>query len=151
MFSKPEIGWVVDGATEGNPGMSEYRCIDLATKEIIFHQKIGVATNNITEFLAVVHAIAEAKKRNLKVQIYTDSITALSWVKYKKCNSSLKVGRYTQLAIDLQQRAENYLMGCKLNLSEADVIKIDEIEVLKWFTQSWGEIPADFGRKKQNY
>jgi len=147
MFEKPTKGWVVDGATEGNPGMSEYRCIDLLTSEEIFHQKIGVATNNITEFLAVVHALAEADRRKINIQIYTDSVTALSWVKNKKCNSSLKKGRYTEMAINLQNRAEKYLSGIKLDLSEADVIKYNGIEILKWFTQSWGEIPADFGRK----
>jgi ribonuclease HI len=149
MFDKPKSGWVVDGATEGNPGMSEYRGIDLESGKVVFHQKIGVATNNITEFLAVVHALAEAKKRGIKIQIYTDSVTALSWVKNKNCNSSLKTGRYTQVAIDMQKRAENYLKSIDLDLSESDVIKHNGIEILKWFTQSWGEIPADFGRKNK--
>jgi len=148
MFEKPKIGWVVDGATEGNPGMSEYRCIDLLTSEVVFHNKIGVATNNITEFLAVVHAIGEAIKRNVKIEIYTDSTTALSWVKYKKCNTSLKPGRFTDNAINLQLRAEKFLKSLNLDISESDVIKIGNIELLKWWTQSWGEIPADFGRKK---
>jgi ribonuclease HI len=147
MFEKPKTGWVVDGATEGNPGMSEYRGIDLESGNVVFHQKIGVATNNITEFLAVVHAIAELKKRGLKLPVYTDSVTAISWIKHKKCNSSLKVGRYTQLAIDMQTRAEKYLKDLTFDLSEADVIKHEGIEIMKWYTQSWGEIPADFGRK----
>ena len=150
-FDKPKFGWVVDGATEGNPGMSEYRGIDLQTNKVVFHQKIGVATNNITEFLAVVHAIAEQKKRDIKLPIYTDSMTALSWVKHKKCNSNLKPGRYTNLAIEMQERAETFLKSIKFDLSESDVIKHDGIEIMKWFTKSWGEIPADFGNKINRY
>jgi ribonuclease HI len=151
MFEKPNYGWAVDGATSGNPGMSEYRGIDLQTNKVVFHQKIGIATNNVTEFIAVVHAIAEQKKRGIKLPIFTDSMTALSWVKNKKCNSSLKPGRYTKLAIDLQNRAEKYLKSIELDLSESDVIKYDGIEITKWFTNIWGEIPADFGNKINRY
>ena len=150
-FDKPKTGWVVDGATAGNPGMSEYRCVDLQTNKVVFHQKIGVATNNITEFLAVVHAIAEQKKRDIAIPVFTDSMTALSWVKNKKCNSSLKLGRYTKYAIEMQERAEKYLKTINLDLSESDVINCDGIEIMKWFTNVWGEIPADFGNKINRY
>jgi ribonuclease HI len=150
-FEKPKFGWVVDGATEGKTGLSEYRGVDLQTNKVVFHQKIGVATNNITEFLAVVHAIAEQKKRGISIPIYTDSVTALSWVKSKKCNTSLKPGRYTKLAIDMQERAEKYLKTIELDLSESDVIKHNGIEIMKWYTSSWGEIPADFSRKINRY
>ena len=147
MFEKPKKGWAVDGATAGNPGPSEYRCIDLASGEVIFQQKIGSATNNITEFLAVIHAMAKAIKDGIKTDIYTDSMTALAWVKYKRCNSSLKPGRYTQFASDLKIRGEKFLQGIELDLKEFDVIKFSNGEVLKWFTEMWGEIPADYGRK----
>jgi ribonuclease HI len=147
MYEKPTKGWVIDGATEGNPGMSEYRCVDLVTGEILFHKKIGVATNNICEFIGLVHAFSLALKENIKTEIYTDSVTALTWFKNKKCNSSLQQGRYTMEAIELQKRAENFLSSIDLDLSEFNVIKHNGIEILKWFTQSWGESPADFGRK----
>ena len=147
MFDKPVKGWVVDAATEGNPGLTEYRGIDLETGEVVFHQRIGIATNNIGEFLAVVHAIAEMEKRGIKSQIYTDSQTALSWIKKKNCNSSLKKSRYTEVSIDFKDRALKYLKSKDFDLSDEFVINMNGIEIMKWFTQTWGEIPADFQRK----
>jgi ribonuclease HI len=147
MFEKPEKGWVVDACTEGNPGLTEYRAIDLETGKVVFHQRIGIATNNIGEFLAVVHAIAEMEKRGIIGIVYTDSQTAISWVKKKSCNTSLKKSRYTELAIDMKDRALKYLKQKTIDTSDEFFIKINNIELSKWFTQSWGEIPADFGRK----
>ncbi len=147
MLNKPTIGWAVDAATEGNPGLTEYRGMDLHTGEVMFHKRIGVATNNIGEFIAVVHAIAEMKKRNIKKPIYTDSQIAIAWVKKKTCNTSLKPGRFTDKSIELKDRALSFLNNLKIDLSEDFVLNIDGIEVMKWHTNSWGEIPADFGRK----
>ena len=53
----------VDAACSGNPGDMEYRCVDTQTKEQIFHQgPYKEGTNNIGEFLGLVHALALLKK-----------------------------------------------------------------------------------------
>ena len=79
----PELNSIsVDAASSGNPGLMEYQGVDTNTKEILF--KMGPfnnATNNIGEFLALVHGIAILEKKSEKKIIYSDSITAMSWVR----------------------------------------------------------------------
>ena len=148
-MKRPLTGIAVDASTRGNPGPSEYKGVDIATGKILFHVSIDVATNNITEFIALSHAIIQANKDNIKIDVYTDSVTAISWVKNKHANSNLKPGRNTQKAID-------YLKRVELALSKFDIVKAgsdellinSKISVLKWYTSEWGEIPADFSLKK---
>ena len=79
----------VDAACSGNPGMMEYQGVHTKTGEVLFHFGPALGTNNIGEFLAIVHALAMLKKQELDTTIYTDSVTALSWVRNKKANTSL--------------------------------------------------------------
>lgn len=128
----------VDAACSGKTGLMEYQCVDTFTKEEIF--KLGPfeqGTNNVGEFLALVHALAYLKKANdYEKKIYTDSRTALSWLRNKKVKTTLK------------QTSKNKKIFILLNRA-LDWIHNNEIknEVLKWDTERWGEIPADFGRK----
>jgi len=128
----------VDGACSGNPGMMEYRGVDAATGNEIFH--FGPAaggTNNIAEFLAIVHALALLKQQNQPgLIIYSDSRTALAWVRKRKCGSKLAPTEENRRLFDLIQRAENWLN-----------VNTYTNPLLKWDTELWGEIPADFGRK----
>lgn len=55
--------WAVDAACSGNPGPMEYRGIDLATGAMLFHFGPMKGTNNIGEFLAIVHALALMEKQ----------------------------------------------------------------------------------------
>ena len=127
----------VDAACSGNPGPMEYRCIHLATGQQIFHIGPLYGTNNIGEFLAIVHALALLKKRGRTLTIYSDSRNALSWVRRKKCKTTLPRNAKTQKVYEMIDRAEAWL-------SSND---ISTIPLLKWETSKWGEIPADFGRK----
>lgn len=128
----------VDAACSGNPGLMEYQCVETVSKKPIFHQgPIKDGTNNIGEFLALVHALALLKKhKNEHTSIYTDSITAISWVKNKKAKTNLQRTTNNDIIFDLIQRGENWL--------QTNTFKNP---ILKWNTESWGEIPADFGRK----
>jgi ribonuclease HI len=126
----------VDAACSGNPGPMEYRGVHTRTKKVIFHQKHKLGTNNIGEFLAIVHGISYLKKNNIRIPIYTDSQTALSWVKNKKVKTKLEETPATKELFDIVRRAEKWLR-------ENDY----DIPLLKWDTKNWGEIPADFGRK----
>lgn len=137
-MKKPKKGIVVDAATSGNPGISQYRGFDLETQKVVFSNMIGYATNNITEFLALVHGLAYSKQKSEPVKVYSDSITAISWVKNKRCNSSLSTSEKTKKAIELVARAENWL---KENIVEK------EIDFDKWESMIWGENPADYGFK----
>ena len=149
-MKKPTKGIAVDASTRGNPGPSEYKGIDIATGKTLFHVKIDVATNNITEFIALSHAVIQAKQDDVKIDIYTDSVTAMSWLKNRKANSNLIPGRNTQKSIDYLHRIEAILQSCDVTKVGSDELLINgKISVLKWYTSEWGEIPADFGFKNK--
>jgi ribonuclease HI len=127
----------VDAASSGNPGKMEYRGVDTKTKKQLFIQgPFEEGTNNIGEFLALVHGLAYLKQRNSNRIIYTDSRTALSWVKKKRCNTKLERSKKNEHLFELIERAVNWL---KTNTYSTTIVK--------WETKAWGEIPADFGRK----
>lgn len=127
----------VDAASSGNPGKMEYRGVDTQTHKQLFHQgPFQQGTNNIGEFLALVHGLAFLKNHNSDRMIYSDSRIAMGWVKKKKCNTKLKKTAQNKVLFELVERAENWL---KTNTYTTQVVK--------WETKVWGEIPADFGRK----
>ncbi len=126
----------VDAACAGNPGVMEYQGVDTKTKAQIFHKKFALGTNNIGEFLAIVHALALLQRANKSTPIYTDSRTAMAWVRNKKVKTNLKKTPATKFLHQLIQRAELWL---KTNTYSN--------KIMKWDTDNWGEIPADFGRK----
>ena len=126
----------VDAACSGNPGVMEYQGVHTQTGQRIFHKKFALGTNNIGEFLAIVHALALCEKQGKNTPIYTDSRTALAWVKNKKCKSTLPRDAHTEELWQLVDRAEHWLKTHSWSNP-----------ILKWETESWGEIPADFGRK----
>lgn len=128
----------VDAACSGNPGLMEYRGVITSDKRQIFHQgPFKDGTNNIGEFLALVHVLALLKKQEREdVLIYTDSRTAMAWVKNKKAKTTLdRTGRNDEI-FELVARAEKWLQN-----------NTPKNPIVKWETESWGEIPADFGRK----
>ena len=126
----------VDAASSGNPGKMEYRGVDTKTKKQLFIQgPFEEGTNNIGEFLALVHGLAFLKKHQSTRIIYTDSRTALSWVKKKRCNTKLERNAKNQSLFELIERAEDWLQNNSYTTT-----------IVKWETKAWGEIPADFGR-----
>ena len=127
----------VDGASSGNPGMAEYRGVDIFTGAQFFHFGPIMATNNVVEFLAIVHALGFLKQRGMdRTAIYSDSRNALLWVRNKKCNTKLPHEPQFAKAHELIARAERWLQTNTYNNF-----------LIKWKTEEWGEIPADFGRK----
>lgn len=127
----------VDAASSGNPGIMEYRGVDTQTGKQLFHQgPFKQGTNNIGEFLALVHGLAFLKQHKSDRKLYTDSKIAMAWIRQKKCKTKLAVNSKNKDVFYLITRAENWL---KTNSYETTVIK--------WETKAWGEIPADFGRK----
>lgn len=127
----------VDAASSGNPGKMEYRGVDTKTKQQLFIQgPFDEGTNNIGEFLALVHGLAFLKQKNSARILYTDSRTALSWVKKKKCNTKLERSSKNKSLFQLVDRAVDWLNKNSYATT-----------IVKWETKAWGEIPADFGRK----
>ena len=126
----------VDAACSGNPGPMEYRGVYLGDGKEIFHFGPVHGTNNIGEFLAIVHALALLDKQGLKMPIYSDSRTAISWVRKKCCKTQLERTTETEQLFQLIERAETWLKNHRVTNP-----------IIKWETEQWGEIPADFGRK----
>ena len=128
----------VDAACSGNPGDMEYRGVYTHNHQEIFRMgPYQDGTNNIGEFLALVHALALLKNKGYpNLPIYTDSKIAIGWIKNRKCNTKLDATGRNEAIFDLINRAEKWLSQNKITNP-----------ILKWETKSWGEIPADFGRK----
>lgn len=128
----------VDAACSGNPGKMEYRGVYTATGQEIFHVgPFDRGTNNIGEFLAIVHGLGIMANGSFpQMPIYSDSRIGMSWVKQGKCKTRLPVTPKTSKLIDLVSRAESWLAA-----------NFFRVQVNKWDTETWGEIPADFGRK----
>ena len=128
----------VDAACSGNPGKMEYRGVLHHNKQEVF--KMGPfknGTNNIGEFLALVHGISLLKKKGLyTLPIYSDSRIAMSWVKKKVCRTNVTFDSSNSELLALIHRAERWLKENSFSNP-----------ILKWETKAWGEIPADFGRK----
>ncbi len=127
----------VDAACSGNPGKLEYQGVDTETGAKLFHTgPFLLGTVNLGEFLALVHGIAFLKQRDLDLPIYSDSRTAMAWLRNKDIKSKLPRDSRTEELFQLVDRA---LIWIRTNDWSNDIIK--------WETEAWGEIPADFGRK----
>lgn len=126
----------VDAACSGNPGVMEYQGVYVANRQQIFHYKAPVGTNNIGEFLAIVHGLSYLKKYGYNQILYSDSVNAINWVKRKECRSKLPLTPETVELWNYIRRAETWLQNNTYTT-----------EIRKWDTDHWGEIPADFGRK----
>ncbi len=136
--SKPILNSIcVDAACSANPGHFEYRGVHTNSGRILFQVgPIPGGSNNIGEFLAIVHVLALLKKHNRNDVIYSDSKTAIYWVKNKKANTTIVETKENKKVFDLIRRAENWLQK-----------NTYKNPLLKWRTSIWGEIKADYGRK----
>lgn len=136
----PEIdldGWAVDASCQGNPGRMEYRGVELMTGRELF--RVGPfekSTNNIGEFLAIVHALAMMNQSGERHTIYSDSVTGMAWVRDRKIKTRLQRTRANEASFRMMERALSWLNSHTYST-----------RILKWQTERWGEIPADFGRK----
>ncbi|HEX2696558.1 MAG TPA: ribonuclease H family protein [Anaerolineales bacterium] len=128
----------VDAACSGSPGKLEYRCVETGSGRQIFRAgPYADGTNNVGEFLAIVHALTWLAKHKLDLCIYSDSENAIAWVNTGVCKTRLKHTAKNAPLFVMIKSAENWLAENELP---------DDC-ILKWDTQLWGENPADFGRK----
>lgn len=126
----------VDAACSGNPGVMEYQGVYIKTGQRLFYYKYPYGTNNIGEFLAIVHGLSYLKRHKLPQPLYSDSVNAIKWVQARKCKTKLPLNEKTAKLYEYIHRAEAWLENNTYTT-----------RILKWNTDSWSEIPADFGRK----
>lgn len=128
----------VDGACSGVPGPMEYRGVEVSTGRQLFH--VGPypgGTNNIAEYLALIHALALLDKQgDHTTPIYSDSVTALAWLRNRHSKTTLAPTDENRTVFALLERADRWI-----------ATHSPRNPVLKWQTDVWGEIPADFGPK----
>lgn len=139
-FTNPEVdldAWAVDASCLGNPGRMEYQGVELMTGRTLFRiRPFDDATNNIGEFLAIVHAMALMAKEGKYHNIYSDSVSGMAWARTRKVKTQLKPTPRNAKVFELMARAVTWLNTHQF-----------PSKVMKWQTEKWGEIPADFGRK----
>lgn len=140
----------VDAACSGNPGKMEYQGVFVdngiqppVTTQLFKSPVFENGTNNIGEFLAIVHALAWMKQKRVQYPLYSDSVNAQKWVREKHCKTKLQPNDKNPFLFELIERAEKWLHENDDWMKEHSL----DIPILKWKTDSWGEIPADFGRK----
>lgn len=128
----------VDAGCSGNPGPVEYQGVWVRTGERIFHVgPLEGGTNNIGEFLALVHGLALLNSQGRhNTPIYTDSRTARSWVRNRRIKTNLQRTEANAPLFEMMDRALVWLDRHTYSNP-----------ILTWDTPAWGEIPADFGRK----
>ena len=127
----------VDAACSGNPGVLEYRGVHTSTGKEIFHRgPFPLGTTNIGEFLAIVTGLAWLDANHLDLPLYSDSVNGIKWTKLKRVNSKLERTAKTEDLFVLVDKALDWLHNHSY-----------QTKILKWETELWGEIPADFGRK----
>jgi ribonuclease HI len=127
----------VDGAWNTGTGIVEYQGRRTDTRELLFHQgPFEDGTINIVEFLAIVHALAYCKQKNLNIPIYSDSRTAMSWVRRKQAATRHEPSERNRQLFEMLERAVKWLENNEYSN-----------QILKWESKGWGENPADFGRK----
>lgn len=127
----------VDGAWNTETGKVEYKGVYTDSKKEVFRSKVyDNGTNNIVEFLGIVHALALCKKEGWNLPIYSDSRIAIKWVKIKQAKTKQLEDDSNRELFSVLRRAEKWLNE-----------NTYENQVLKWETRFWGENPADFGRK----
>jgi ribonuclease HI len=127
----------VDAACAGNPGVLEYQGVNTETKEVLFARgPFPEGTVNLGEFLAIVHGLAYLKKLDCPYPLYSDSRTAIAWVRNRAIKTNLDRNARTE---ELFKMVDNAIAWLKSNHYST--------KVLKWETEDWGENPADYGRK----
>ncbi len=127
----------VDGASSSRGGMSEYRGVFTRNaKELFRNGPFPEGTNNLMEFLALVHALSYCKQNGILLPVYSDSRTAILWVRNKEIKTKQPRTNKNEELFNLIDRALKWLK--ENNYPN---------QILKWETKAWGEIPADFNRK----
>lgn len=127
---RPTTGICSDAGTHGNPGPCEYQVCDLKGKRLDY-QHLGTHTNNYAE-LAGIEAMIKVAVKQGETELWTDSKIAMGWIKSGKLGPTVK---------------EPELIMVFIRSIQALLKQHPKLELKKWHTKQWGEIPADFGRK----
>lgn len=142
---RPITGIVSDASCMAEPGTIgrdgyfhgrvEWQLFDLEQGAIIHRSDIyDRSTINLGEFCAVVDALRILHDRgDHRTPVYSDSMTACSWVRKRAIKTKLPENQETLDALICAWEAQEWLQ------------KTRPRNTVQWW--DWGESPADFGRK----
>lgn len=101
----------VDASCIGNPGVMEYQAVDLQSGKELFHSPLyPMGTNNLGEYLAIYDALRYIEKHPKKYElIFSDSETAIAWIKSKKIKTTLVYSPETHELLTKVQEANIWL------------------------------------------
>ncbi len=111
-----------DGSCLGNPGKGGYAAVlkhNDKVKEISAGYRL--TTNNRMEFLAAIEALKSLKKRNLKIELYTDSnlltqTIEKGWLKSWKAKGWRKSDKKAPENLDLLKQLDEVIQGLDLKI-----------------------------------
>jgi ribonuclease HI len=130
----------VDGACDGTLG--EFRGVLIPSCVETFRSvPFKHATNNVMEYLAIIRGLMWMDGRGLRIPLYSDSKIAIAWVSGADnlCHTCKSFAEGSETAREIIKyggwlRSRTHKVGLLACLR-------------KWDTITFGEIPADFGRK----
>jgi len=126
----PTAGLTSDAGTHGNPGPCEYQVTDIGGR-LLEHRKLGVHTNNYAELAGILAMVRLAIKTG-ETLLWTDSTIAMGWIRTCRLGPSVaEPERILEFTREISRLlAQN-----------------PQLQLRKWETRRWGQIPSDFGRK----
>ena len=139
-MSKPTIGICVDSSYSLTTKLLEWRVVDIESGKEIYKNSLYSNTlhiNNLGEFFALCRGIYHVLENNLDLVVYSDSTTSISWIENCRVNTTIK----NKKLLILVEEGLNYINRKKVTKG------LPKIE--KWNSKSFGDIPADFGRKNK--
>lgn len=127
----------VDGSCLTGSRKIEFQAVHTETGEVFFRMgPFEDGTSNIAEFLAIAQTLEYCDAHGINLPIYSDSWIAINWIRNKFASTYVEETENNKILFELLEHAEKWLEDNPYHN-----------EVLKWHTRSWGENPADFGRK----
>jgi retron-type reverse transcriptase/ribonuclease HI len=134
----PAVGLCVDAAWNPKKRAMEYRGVWLHDRTVAFEVgPLKSGSNNLGEFLAIVHAFRFLKIKGIDCPVYSDSQTAMTWFRKRRLRSP--VASRGDLTPEMYVRLTRALLWVSRNKPSKPVVT--------WDTVQWDEIPADYGRK----
>lgn len=143
-MQKPTFGLCSDASYLSNTKLLEFRVVNIETGQELYRNSFAdtLHTTNIGEFFGLVRGIKIHIDSNLALDypIFSDSQVAIGWVNGLYVNSKNLRKPENRLFFPFVEKGLEYLR----KITKAKKMP----PVLKWRTDIWGEIPADFDRKK---
>lgn len=136
-------GVFVNCKCEDNPGIAKFQLYDLNLKKVLTVSDNFYCSNDLTEFLGLVNSIYYCFHNNHE-HLFSNSETAISWIRKKKYRSNLIRTKETEITWDKINKALKWLKTLEYtdksgSFRDPSTKKI--VYVHKWLESEWGKSP----------